>query len=107
VTGKQNAVLWIGLIIVALNLVSKWSSIRSIIFAGASATGSSGGVSSSDPASGGISTVPGIGAPASGGVTIPFGGMPVTVPLSTAAAQPTTTVLLWQQQRRTNLVMTS
>jgi hypothetical protein len=90
VSGKQNAVIWIGLIIVALNLVSKWSSIRSIIFSGASG---SGGVSSSDPASGGISTVPGIGAPASGGVTIPFGGMPITIPLSTATAQPTTTVV--------------
>jgi hypothetical protein len=73
--GKQRAVLWIGLILVALNLAKRWSDIRAIIFTGA------GGVSSSNPNSGGISTVPGIGAPASGGVTLPFGGFPITVPL--------------------------
>lgn len=45
-TGKQNAVLWIGLVIVALNLILKWPSIRAIIFTGSgmsSGSASSGG----------------------------------------------------------------
>jgi hypothetical protein len=73
--GQQKAVLWIGLILVTLNLAKRWPDIRGIIFSGA------GGVSSSNPASGGISVVPGIGAPSSGGVTLPFGGFPITVPV--------------------------
>lgn len=40
--GKQRAVLWIGLILVAFNLVRKWSEISSIIFAGAGSSASSG-----------------------------------------------------------------
>jgi hypothetical protein len=34
--GSQKAVLWIGLILVALNLAMKWAEISSIIFKGAS-----------------------------------------------------------------------
>lgn len=33
--GQQRTVLWIGLILVALNLVSRWSEIRDVIFSGA------------------------------------------------------------------------
>lgn len=33
--GQQRTVLWIGLILVALNLVSRWGEIRSVIFNGA------------------------------------------------------------------------
>lgn len=40
-TGKQNAVLWMGLILVALNLISKWSTIRDVIFNGAGVSSSS------------------------------------------------------------------
>lgn len=34
-TGKQNTVLWIGLILIAANLVRKWAEISAIIFRGA------------------------------------------------------------------------
>jgi len=37
-SGQQRAVLWIGLILVALNLVGKWSQIRGIIFTGSGST---------------------------------------------------------------------
>lgn len=37
-TGKQRAVLWLGLILVAFNLVRKWPEISAIIFTGASTT---------------------------------------------------------------------
>ena len=76
--GKQRAVLWIGLILVALNLAKNWQSIRSIIFSGA---GGAVNAPSGDPNSGGISVVPGIPASPGGGVTLPFGGFPVTIPL--------------------------
>lgn len=33
-TGKQNAVLWIGLIIIAANLMMRWSDIKKVIFGG-------------------------------------------------------------------------
>jgi hypothetical protein len=45
-TGEQRAVLWIGLLLITLNLVMKWSEIRSVIFSGPSSTSpgqSSGG----------------------------------------------------------------
>lgn len=49
-SGKQRAVLWIGLILVGLNIVMKWRDIRDIIFSGAapiqqpqSGSGSGGG----------------------------------------------------------------
>lgn len=52
-TGQQRAVLWIGLILVGLNLVARWSEIRSVIFTGAGITsGISGTGGSSD--SGGL-----------------------------------------------------
>lgn len=45
-SGKQRAVLWLGLILVAFNLVRKWPEISAIIFTGAGTTSppqSSGG----------------------------------------------------------------
>lgn len=33
-TGKQSAVLWIGLILIGLNLTFKWAEIKAIIFSG-------------------------------------------------------------------------
>jgi hypothetical protein len=38
-TGQQRAVLWIGLILVGLNLVSHWKEITTVIFSGAGITG--------------------------------------------------------------------
>jgi hypothetical protein len=46
--GKQRAVLWLGLILIAANLVRKWPEISAIIFTGAGTT--------SPPASGGNSS---------------------------------------------------
>jgi hypothetical protein len=43
--GKQRAVLWIGLLLIGLNLVMKWKDIVSVIFSGA-------GVSAPDTGSG-------------------------------------------------------
>lgn len=86
-TGQQKAVLWMGLILVALNLVTKWSSIRAIIFSGASIAGGSGGGASSDP-TGGITVNP-----PGQGVTVPFGGFPLPVPfLSTKTGKPANTL---------------
>lgn len=83
--GSQRAVLWIGLILVAFNLVRRWPEIAGVIFSGAGGSG----VSSSNPNSGGISTVPGIGAPNSpNGVTIPFGGFPITIPIPSGINSP-------------------
>lgn len=74
--GPQKAVLWIGLIMIALNLVHKWSEIKGVIFSSTAPAPSS---SNASPNSG-VSTVPGI-APTPGKVTLPFGGFPITVPL--------------------------
>lgn len=52
-SGKQRAVLWLGIILIALNLVSKWSEIKSVIFTSPS-TAPSGGGSSSTPGIGGL-----------------------------------------------------
>jgi hypothetical protein len=64
--GQQRAVLWIGLILVGLNLVQHWASIRDVIFSGAGITSGIGSGSSSS--SGGlpglhslIPTLPGSG----------------------------------------------
>lgn len=58
-TGKQRAVLWIGLILIAFNLVRKWSEISSIIFSGAGAPAGSGSTPSGSPSGGGNSvTIP-------------------------------------------------
>lgn len=43
-TGKQEAVAWIGLIIIALNLFANWSQLKSILFV---ATGSTKSTTSS------------------------------------------------------------
>lgn len=84
--GKQKAVMWIGLILVAANLVMKWSSIRAIIFSGA-------GTASSTSPGPGISTVPGI-PPTPGGITVPFGGFPLPIPLlSSQSSKPATTLV--------------
>lgn len=63
-TGQQRAVLWIGLILVGLNLVAHWQEIRSVIFTGAGITsGISGTGGSSDSGGlGGIIGRAGIGA---------------------------------------------
>jgi hypothetical protein len=55
-TGQQRTVLWIGLILVGLNLVTRWTEIRSVIFSGA---GIGAGIGSGGSSSGG------------GGFTIP------------------------------------
>jgi hypothetical protein len=46
-SGKQRAVLWLGIILIALNIVAKWSEIKSVIFTGPGGAPSSGGSSSS------------------------------------------------------------
>jgi hypothetical protein len=61
--GQQRAVLWIGLILVGLNLVSHWAEITSVIFSGAGITG---GISSNSGSGGGgiqFPTLPIIGVP--------------------------------------------
>lgn len=45
--GKQRTVLWIGLILIGLNLVMKWKDIVSVIFTGAGTTTPSTGNSNS------------------------------------------------------------
>jgi hypothetical protein len=68
-SGKAAAVLWLGLILIALNLISQWSTIKSVLFTGSSSSGSSGG---------------------SGGFKLPTLPLPFpfnTIPLS-AGAQP-------------------
>jgi hypothetical protein len=45
--GQQRAVLWIGLILVGLNLVSHWTEIKSVIFSGAGISAGIGSGSSS------------------------------------------------------------
>lgn len=61
-SGKQRAVLWLGIILIALNLVKNWAQIKSVIFTGSSTSSGSGGSSS-----GGSSSTPGIG-----GLPFPF-----------------------------------
>lgn len=46
-TGQQRAVLWIGLILIGLNLVAHWSEIRAVIFTGADITSGIPGSASS------------------------------------------------------------
>jgi hypothetical protein len=48
--GQQRTVLWIGLILVALNLVRHWSEVRDVIFSGA---GIGAGIGSGTSPSGG------------------------------------------------------
>ena len=56
--GKQRAVLWIGLLLIGLNLVMKWRDIKSIIFAGSGATAPSNGGSGSGGSGGHSVQVP-------------------------------------------------
>lgn len=55
--GSQKAVLWIGLILIAFNVVMKWSSVKSVIFGGPSATGG-GSSSPASPSKGPSVTIP-------------------------------------------------
>ena len=57
-SGKQRAVLWIGLILIAFNLVRKWSEISAIIFTGAGGGGSSTSPGGSNTGGGNSVTVP-------------------------------------------------
>lgn len=50
-SGQQKAVLWIGLILVGLNLVGRWKDITKVIFSGA---GISGGIQTPGSNSGGL-----------------------------------------------------
>jgi hypothetical protein len=53
VSGKQRAVLWLGIILIALNLVSKWSEIKGVIFTSPANTGSGSSSGSSGSSGGG------------------------------------------------------
>jgi hypothetical protein len=52
--GQQRAVLWIGLILLGLNLALRWSEIKAVIFNGAGMTVGIPGSTSSGSGSGGI-----------------------------------------------------
>ena len=70
--GQQRAVLWIGLILVGLNLVSHWTEIVGVIFNGAGITSgiptpsSGGGFQIPDP----LKLLPGVGTFAPGTITL-------------------------------------
>ena len=78
-SGKANAVLWIGLLIIALNLVSKWGEVKSVIFSGSSG-GDSGSGNGRSPTIG----IPGLPGSNKRGIPIdPFiPSIPITIPLS-------------------------
>lgn len=76
-SGKQTTVLWIGLILIAVNLVRKWPEIVSVIFTGAGGGSGSGSGSGDGSASSGNITVH----PPGQGVTVPIGGFPITIPV--------------------------
>lgn len=59
-SGKQSAVLWMGIILIALNL--NWAALKGILFSGGSSSGGSGGIK--------VPILPLPGAPS---VTIPVG----------------------------------
>lgn len=67
-TGQQRAVLWIGLILVGLNLVGHWKEITSVIFSGA---GIGGGIPTPGGSSGGGFKLPTIPLPPFGVLTTP------------------------------------
>jgi hypothetical protein len=75
-SGQQKAVLWIGLILVALNLVTKWGRIRDIIFTGSGITSppdaGSGGSGDSKGPSVQIPIDPFIPGPTSPKITVPL-----------------------------------
>jgi hypothetical protein len=87
-TGEQNAVLWVGLILIGLNLILQWPTIKKVLFTNTSGhtPSSIGGILGSGSGTvnqGGAGQI-GVGP---GSITVPFGGMPIT--------------LLWQQQQVT------
>jgi hypothetical protein len=67
-TGQQRAVLWIGLILVGLNLVTRWSQIRDVIFSGS-------GITAGIPGSGGGSDSGGLGGIIGGAIGGAFRGI--------------------------------
>jgi hypothetical protein len=48
-SGKASAVLWLGLILITLNLISEWSTIKSVLFTGSPSSSGSSGSGSSSP----------------------------------------------------------
>jgi hypothetical protein len=83
VNGKERAVLWIGLILVALNLAMRWPEIRSVIFSGSGSTGSGSGSGGSGGSSGPSITVP--IDPFIQGPTVPKITIPLSKPVTTKA----------------------
>jgi hypothetical protein len=75
-SGQQKTVLWIGLILIALNLVGKWSQIRGIIFTGSGSTAppdsGSGGSTDKKPPSIQIPIDPFIPGPTIPKITVPL-----------------------------------
>jgi hypothetical protein len=85
-SGQQRAVLWIGLILVGLNLVQHWPTIKQVIFTGA-------GITSGIPGSSG------------GGFSVPnpFLIGPRTIPLATPQHQTKNVqIMLWQPNKKGN-----
>jgi hypothetical protein len=74
--GQQRAVLWIGLILVGLNLIGHWQDIRSVIFSGAGITG---GIPNSGDSGGGGGLGGIIGGSIGKGIRgiMPGGGIPI------------------------------
>lgn len=80
--GQQRTVLWIGLILVGLNLVNHWTEIRDVIFSGA---GIGAGIGSGGSnSSGGGFTIPDPLHQLPGGTLLP---PTITVPTSTKKAK--------------------
>jgi hypothetical protein len=75
-SGQQKAVLWIGLILVGLNLVGHWKEITSVIFSGA---GIGGGIPTPGGSNGGS------------GIHIPF---PPSIGILSTPSQKTKTTLM-------------
>jgi hypothetical protein len=93
---KERIVLWMGLILIGLNLVSNWAQIKAIIFTGSGtqAPGGSSGGSPSSPSSPGFQ-IPGLPKlpwwiPTWPGTDIPLVSQ---VTPSKAATKPTTTTV--------------
>jgi hypothetical protein len=85
---KERIVLWMGLILIGLNLVSNWAQIRSIIFAGAG-TQAPGG-STANPSSPGFQ-IPGLPKLPSWIPTWPGTDIPLISQVTPNAAAPKTT----------------
>lgn len=87
-TGKQRTVLWLGLILVGLNIAMKWKQISAIIFAGAvPTTPSSGGSSGSGGNSVQVPIDPLL--PTGPKITIPLPTLSKTTPNAPALPAPT------------------